>query len=41
MAEQIAAREAAMTKDLLAGRPVTEVMGKDYEHMLLGDAIQG
>lgn len=41
VAEHIAAREAAMTKDLLAGRAVTEVMGKDYEHMLVGDAIQG
>lgn len=33
-AEKIAGREAAMAKDLLAGRPVTEVMGADYEHML-------
>lgn len=33
-AERIAGREAAMAKDLLAGRPVTEVMGADYEHML-------
>ena len=33
-AERIAAREAAMAKDLLAGRPVPQVMGKDYEHML-------
>ena len=41
VAEHIAAREAAMAKDLLAGRPVTEVMGKGYEHMLLSDAIQG
>jgi 4-hydroxy-4-methyl-2-oxoglutarate aldolase len=33
-AEHIAAREAAMARDLLGGRPVTEVMGADYEHML-------
>jgi regulator of RNase E activity RraA len=40
IAEKIAAREAAMTKDLLAGRAVTEVMGKDYEHMLDDDATK-
>jgi regulator of RNase E activity RraA len=33
-AEAIAAREAAMTRALLAGRPISEVMGADYEHML-------
>jgi 4-hydroxy-4-methyl-2-oxoglutarate aldolase len=33
-AEMIAAREAAMTKALLAGKPITQVMGADYEHML-------
>jgi len=33
-AEAIAAREAAMAKALLAGQPITEVMGADYEHML-------
>jgi regulator of RNase E activity RraA len=33
-AEGIAAREAAMTKALLAGGAITEVMGADYEHML-------
>ncbi len=33
-AEMIAGREAAMTKALLAGSRVTEVMGADYEHML-------
>jgi regulator of RNase E activity RraA len=38
VAERIAGREAAMAKDLLAGRPVTEVMGQDYEHMLRPDA---
>lgn len=37
-AEHIAGREAAMAKDLLAGRAVTEVMGKDYEFMLRPDA---
>jgi 4-hydroxy-4-methyl-2-oxoglutarate aldolase len=35
-AESIAAREAAMAKALRAGRPITEVMGADYEHMLKG-----
>jgi 4-hydroxy-4-methyl-2-oxoglutarate aldolase len=33
-AEAIAAREAAMAKALLAGKPITEVMGANYEHML-------
>lgn len=33
-AERIAAREAAMTKDVLDGKPVHEVMGARYEHML-------
>ncbi len=33
-AEAIAAREAAMTEALLAGEPVTQVMGADYEDML-------
>lgn len=33
-AEQIAAREAAMTREVLSGRPVTEVMGHSYERML-------
>lgn len=33
-AEQIAAREAAMTRDVLAGLPVSEVMGHTYETML-------
>ncbi len=37
-AERIAAREAAMAKDLLAGAPVTEVMGQAYEHMLRPEA---
>lgn len=36
-AEDIAGREAAMAKALLAGRPVTEVMGASYEHMLKKD----
>lgn len=35
-AERIAGREALMAKALLAGTPVTEVMGADYEHMLKG-----
>lgn len=33
-AERIAARERLMSADVLAGRPVTEVMGRDYETML-------
>jgi len=33
-AEMIAGREAAMAKALLAGKPITEVMCADYEHML-------
>jgi len=33
-AEKIAAREAAMTRDVLAGEPVSRVMGADYESML-------
>lgn len=33
-AEDIAGREAAMAKALLAGKPVSEVMGANYEHML-------
>ena len=37
-AERIAGREAGMAKDLLAGRPVTEVMGRDYEFMLRPEA---
>lgn len=33
-AESIAAREAALAQALRAGRPITEVMGANYEHML-------
>ena len=33
-AEMIAAREAAMTEAVLAGEPVSKVMGADYEHLL-------
>ena len=33
-AERIAAREGAMTKAVLAGHPVSSVMGGDYEHLL-------
>jgi regulator of RNase E activity RraA len=33
-AEKIARREAVMAKALMAGKPITEVMGADYEHML-------
>jgi regulator of RNase E activity RraA len=33
-AETIAAREAAMAEALQNGKPITEVMGADYEHML-------
>lgn len=35
-AEAIVAREAAMAKALLAGTPVSQVMGADYEFMLSG-----
>ena len=33
-AETIAARESAMADALRAGKPITEVMGASYEHML-------
>lgn len=33
-AEMIAAREAAMAKDVEAGKPVSEVMGASYEQLL-------
>jgi 4-hydroxy-4-methyl-2-oxoglutarate aldolase len=33
-AERIAARESLMSKALLAGKPISDVMGADYEHML-------
>lgn len=33
-AEEIVAREAAMAKAILAGTPISEVMGGNYEHML-------
>ena len=33
-AEMIAGREALMAQALRAGKPITEVMGADYEHML-------
>ena len=33
-AEEIVAREAAMAKALYEGKPITEVMGASYEHML-------
>lgn len=33
-AERIAAREGGMTKAVLAGHPVSSVMGGDYEHLL-------
>ncbi|UVO51027.1 RraA family protein [Sphingomonas sp. SUN019] len=33
-AERIASREARMTKAVLAGHPVSIVMGGDYEHLL-------
>ena len=37
-AERIALREAGMTKAVLAGHPVSTVMGGDYEHLLENDA---
>ncbi len=33
-AEMIVAKEAAMSKAILAGTPISEVMGGNYEHML-------
>jgi hypothetical protein len=33
-AEAIAAKESAMAKALLAGAPISEVMGGNYENML-------
>lgn len=33
-AEQITAREAEMTRAVLSGQPVTEVMGQSYERMI-------
>jgi len=33
-AEMIAAREAAMTKDVTGGKPVSQVMGASYEQLL-------
>jgi len=33
-AEGIAAVEAAMTKALVGGQAITEVMGANYEHLL-------
>jgi len=33
-AETIAKREALMTRDVLAGKPISQVMGADYEKML-------
>ena len=35
-AEEIAGREAAMARAILAGAPISEVMGGAYEHMLKG-----
>ena len=37
-AERIALREAGMTKAVLAGHPVSTVMGGDYEHLLETDS---
>lgn len=35
-AAEIAVRESAMTEALRAGKPITEVMGANYEHLLTG-----
>lgn len=37
-AEGIVAKEAAMAKDLLAGKPISQVMGANYENMLKKEA---
>jgi len=34
VAEEIAAREAAMARALMAGQRITDVMGANYENML-------
>jgi len=34
VAEQIAEKERLMTQDVLAGKPVSLVMGTNYENML-------
>jgi 4-hydroxy-4-methyl-2-oxoglutarate aldolase len=34
VAEEIVAREAAMARAILAGTPISDVMGGNYEHML-------
>ena len=36
VAESIVAKEAAMAKAILAGKPIGQVMGGDYENMLKG-----
>jgi 4-hydroxy-4-methyl-2-oxoglutarate aldolase len=36
VAEKIVEKERLMTKDVLAGKPVSEVMGTNYENMLKG-----
>jgi 4-hydroxy-4-methyl-2-oxoglutarate aldolase len=40
-AEMIFAREAAMTKALLEGTPISQVMGANYENMLQPSAADG
>jgi regulator of RNase E activity RraA len=37
VAEMVAKREALMTKAVLAGEPISQVMGADYEDMLRND----
>jgi regulator of RNase E activity RraA len=37
IAEMVAKREALMTTAVLAGKPISEVMGADYEDMLRKD----
>lgn len=36
-AERIATKEAAMTKAVMGGQPVSQVMGASYEHLLEGE----
>ena len=38
VAEKIVEKERLMTRDVLAGKPVSEVMGTNYENMLKGSA---
>ena len=36
IAEMVVVKEAAMAKGILSGTPISQIMGKNYEHMLKG-----